>query len=331
MFGFRTNPPDPSSVDLTSKRSIQIRSKNEDSFTVDYFYHAGAFWTARIPIRVARVFGQSHNFSKVRTRRGKSGTEIVYDERGQPKPKFSFINHLQTRFQIDADHSIELYPLQTSTADVDAANTDATTDGPHGEPVHRLNDFVYSVEATGTPGIEFNISNGMSGNLLCMHRFLSTQEMVFERVVVLGQFVWESPALPLSSEDKQTVLVKSLERSDRAGLDEVYYLYRCFATNNCTSNPFQIVDECVQYSFWQRLGALAYRLPLNPRLYLRIRGLDSDPGYRKLVKKDFEPFIAKPETQQRKRDVVRKMIQQRRKQNAVRSKAQGEAETKASG
>ena len=307
MFGFSTSPPDPDSVDLTAKRSIQIRSRNEDSFTVDYFYHEGTFWTARIPFHVVKVFGQSHNFSKVRTRRGKSGTEIVYDKRGQPKPLFSFINHLQTRFQIDADHPIELYPLQTNNVDSDVTR---------GEPLHRLNDFIYSVEATGIPGIQFNFANGMRGNLLCMHRFLSTQEMVFERVVVMGQYIWESPALPLSQDDKQTVLMKSLERSDRAGLDEVYYLYRFCGTNNCTSNPFQIVDECVRYTFWQQIGAFAYRLPINPRLYLRVRGLDSDPGYSKLVRKDFESFITDPETQQRKRNVVRKMIQQRRKKKA---------------
>lgn len=303
MFGLKTTPPDPDLVDLTSKRSIQIRSKNEDSFTVDYFYHDGAFWSARVPLDVVDVFGQSLNFSKVRTRRGKSGPEIVYDQRGQPKPLFSFINHLQTRFKLD--QPIELYPLQTG-------NTDS--DPTQGEPVHQLNDFVYSVEATGVPGIEFNFSNGLRGNLLCMHRFLSTQEMAFERIVVLGQYLWESPALPLSKADMRMVLMKSLERSDRAGLDEVYYLYRCCGTNNCTSNPFQIVDECVRYPFWQRLGALAYRLPLNPRLYLWMRGLDSDPGYSKLVRTDFESFIADPQTQQRKRNVVRKMIQQRRKQ-----------------
>ncbi len=307
MFGFLNRAPDPTEVDLSSKRSISIRSNDDKHVLVDFFYHEGQYWTANIPLRVVDVFGQSFNFSNVRTRRGKNGPEIVHDQYGQPVPRFSFINHLQTRFKTDSGASVDLYPLHT---DIELINQTSN------QPTHQLNDFVYSVEATGPPGISFGFKNGLAGTLLCMHRFLSTQEMVFERVVVQGQFVWESPSLRLENKEKQTVLLKSLERSDRAGLDEVYYLYRCCATNNCTSNPFQIVDECVKYTFLQKLGALAYRLPLNPRLYLRIRGLDSDPTFRRLVRTDFESYIKASETQQRKRDTVRAMIRQRRQQIA---------------
>lgn len=307
MFGFLKRAPDPSAADLSSKRSISIRSKVGDQLLVDYFYHEGQYWTAKIPLHVAEVFGQSFNFSNVRTRRGKKGPEIVHDKYGQPVPRFSFINHLQTRFRIASEADVELYPLHSEVE----LNKKSST-----QPVHRVDDFVYSVEATGPPGVSFGFKNGLAGTLLCMHRFMSTQEMVFERVVVQGQFVWESPSLRLSDQERRAVLLKSLERSDKAGLDEVYYLYRCCATNNCTSNPFQIVDECAQYTLLQRLGSLAYRLPLNPRMYLRIRGLDSDPTFRRLVRADFESYISDSETQQRKRDTVRAMIRQRRQQIA---------------
>ncbi len=305
---FKKNAPDPESADLSSKRSIDIRSREADRYVVDYFYHAGEFWTASIPFQVESIFGQAFNFSEVSTRKGKDGPEVVYDHRGQPKPKYSFINHLQSRFQLVPDQWIDLFPM----------NTDAS-----GTPVHRVNDFVYSVEATGPPGTEFDFRNGFAGTLLCTHRFLSTQEMVFERVAVLGQYIWESPPLPITADEKREVLRKSLERSGASGLDEVYYLYRCCGTNNCTSNPFRIVDETVKYTWRQWLGSLVYRLPLNPRLYLRMRGLDADPSFYKLVRADFEEFIADPTTRQRKRDVVRAAIRQKRELRDQQAKRDG--------
>ena len=306
MFGFRQTRPSPETADLSAKRSIQIRERSEQHVIVDYFYHAGEYWTALIPLVVAEVYGQSFNFSKLRTRRGKSGPEVVLDKDGYPKPKFSFINHLQTRFQLPPSQSVKLFPL------IDAPQSETKRDQDWSNPSHCIDDFIYSVEATGPPGVAFDFKNGLAGTLLCMHRFLSTQEMVFERIVVQGYYLWESPPLPLCDSEKSSVLMSSLDRSDRAGLEEIYYLYRCCGTNNCTSNPFQIVDECVDYSWLQRLGSLVYRLPLNPRLYLRIRGLDSDPTYRKLVRTDFEDYILDSTTQQRKRDVVRKAIRERK-------------------
>lgn len=305
MFGFGRKAPSPEVADLSTRRSVQIRSRGEQRMLVDYFYHAGEYWTASIPLSVTKVYGQSFNFSKLKTRRGKSGPELALDKHGYPKPRFSFINHLQTRFQLPTDQPLKLFPLVESN-DAELPELEDV------EPAHVIDDFVYSVEATGLPGAVFDFKNGLAGTLLCMHRFLSTQEMVFERVVVQGYYLWESPPLPLSDEDRSAVLAKSLERSDQAGLDEVYYLYRCFSTNNCTSNPFQIVDECVHYTWLQHIGAFAYRFPLNPRLYLWMRGLDADPSFRKLVRTDFEDYIKNPETQQRKRNVVRKALQQRR-------------------
>ncbi len=288
------------SVDVSSRHSINIRRNgntnvlidpHDNRVVVDHFFHEGVFWRAIIPVDgVNQVFGQAFNFSKIKTRPGANGPETVYDRHGMPKRKIRLLNHLQSRFTLKPDHFVELYPLGGD---------------PRGTPTHQVDDFVYSVEAVGPLGIGFSLRDGLQGNLISAHRFLSTREMVFERLVVENQYVTESPALPLEDSEKRVLLTQSLLRSHRAGMTEVYYLFRVCGTNNCTSNPFQILDNVVRYRLVQRIGSSFYRLPLNPRFYLRIRGMDSDPSVRKLVRNEFEVFIRDPETQQRKRDYVR--------------------------
>ena len=293
-------------IDTSSRRSIKIRFPRDDQVikdsdshvVVDHFFHDATYWTAVVPLAALQtVFGQAFNFSKPKTRRGKNGPEIVYDKHGVPKRKIGALNHVQSRFVLESGQHVELYPLGS-----EASST----------PSIRINDFVYSVEAVGPQGVTFNLRDGMSGTLVCAHRFLSTQEMVFERIVVEGQYVLESPALPLTDAEKRGLLTKSLMRSHDAAMTEPYYLYRCCGTNNCTSNPLQILDEVVGYSLLQRVGSALYRLPLSPRFYLRIRGLDSDPAVKKLMRTEFEDYIQAPETQSRKRAHVREQIRIRR-------------------
>lgn len=293
-------------LDLANRRSVEIERLDDQHVIVRYFYHHGKFWKAVIPLNaVEAIYGQAFNFSSVKRKKTNDGSEVVRDKRGNPIPKFGFINHVQSRFRLAAGEVVQLFDL----------DDDVTQSSPKAE----INDFVYSIEAVGPPGYLFDFRNGMSGSLICTHRFLSTQEMVFERVVLLGYYVRESPPLPLSGEEKRNILLESIQRSDRAGLNETYYLYRFCATNNCTSNPFKIIDQNVQYTWLQRLGSWLYRLPLNPRLYLRVRGLDSDPRYFHLVRSEFAEFIASDETKRRKRAVVREEIRKRReaKQKAV--------------
>jgi len=120
------------------------------------------------------------------------------------------------------------------------------------------------------------------------------------------------PAVPLSAENKRSLLVRALVRSHHAGMRERYYLLRLCGTNNCTSNPLTLVDHIVDYGWRGRLGSLLSRMPLNPRFYLRIRGLDADPSLRKLVRNEFTEYIEAPATRQRKRTYVRQRSQQRR-------------------
>jgi len=285
------------SLDLSSRRSVDVVSLDENRAVVRYFYHAGKFWNAVIPLDgVQAILGQAFNFSTTKKRKTKDGYEVIRNERGLPKPRFGFINHVQSRFQLKDGFKVQLFETEDVSKTPDA----------------EIDDFVYSIEAVGRPGDLFDFRNGMLGKLMCAHRFLSTEEMVFERVVILGYYVRESPRLPLSDDEMRNILIRSLQRSDRAGLTETYYLYRCCATNNCTSNPFQIIDQSVNYTWRQKLGSLVYRLPLNPRFYLRIRGLDSDPSHFHLVRNEFGSFIESSETKARKRAVVRAEIRKRR-------------------
>lgn len=293
-------------VDVSSRRSVQIRAngieEHDTHVVVDYFYHDEVFWTARIPLNgVDHVFGQAFNFSAAKTRQGPQGPEVIYDKSGLPKRKIPMLNHVQSRFLMKQDHCVELFPLHSE---------------PGETPVHRIHDFVYSIEAVGPFGVGFNVRDGLSGSLLSAHRVYSTRQMVFERIVVENQHVTETPALPITKETKRTLLAHSLVRSHRAGMNEAYYLFRICGTNNCTSTPFRILDEVVEYNWLQRIGSILYRFPLNPRWYLRIRGLDSDPTVRRMLRHEFEDYVQAEDTQKRKREFVRRWARLRREAKA---------------
>ena len=295
-------------LDRSSRRSLRFVTDpaegiqlGPDDRVVSDFYHLGEFWTAVIPVDSVRdVYGQAFNFSRPRMRKNKHGYQIVYDRSGLPKRSIGLMNHVQSRFVLSRDRPARLFAAEQSITDA---------------PAHLVDDFVYSVEAVGPKGVKFNLKDGYRGYLACAHRFSSTEEMVFERIVLEGQYVTQSPPLDLTLEEKKNLLLRSLERSDRAGMTEPYYLFRFCGTNNCTSNPFQVLDEVVQYTFWERVGSMVFRLPLNPRFYLWVRGLDSDPTQRKLVREEFESYIAAVETRQRKRAFLKQRKRERRNKN----------------
>lgn len=294
-------------VDVSRRRSIEVRNPPDDHSTaaeatspliVDYFLHNSEFRTAAIPVDgVTDVFGQAFNFSAVKTRRTNDGVEVLQNRHGLPRRKLPVLNHVQSRFRFAPASPIRLFPLGT---------TDLT------DPTETIHDFVYSLEVTGPRGVKFNLKDGLRGNLLSAHRMLSTQEMVFERLVVENQVVTESPPLDLTAKEKQALLLASLLRSHHAGMTEAYYLYHVCGTNNCTSSPFQILDQVVQYTILERLGSMLYRLPLNPRLYLRVRGLDSNPALRHIVRDEFAEYIEDEATQTRKREHVASLNAARR-------------------
>jgi len=294
-------------IDLSSRRSIKIDSPGDcdaiverctKEIVVDNFYHLGRFWRGAVPLdSVEHIFGQAFNFSRPRTRKRQGQIETIFNAQGLPKYRLPVLNHVQVRFTLQSHKPVRLYPLESEIS---------------GDPDHLIDDFVYSVEILGPAGVSFNLRDGLAGNLLAAHRFLSTQEMVFERLVVENKYVTESPPLPLNARERQDLLIASLLRSHEAGLTEAYYLFRVCGTNNCTSGPFSILDNVLKYRWPQRWGAMLYRLPLNPRMYLRARGLDSNPSERKLVRCEFADYIDDPETQARKRDHVKRLAAMRR-------------------
>lgn len=294
-------------IDVSSRRSLVIVSdadgplltiSKNSHVVVDYFYHDGQFWRAVVPLdSVEDVFGQAFNFSRIRTRIRNGQPEKIFDQDGVPKYQLPILNHVQVRFKLREPHVIKLYPLGGETI---------------GDPHHAINDFVYSLEAIGPPGVYFNFKDGIAGNLISAHRCMSTTEMVFERLVVERMYVTESPQLKLDDIDKQELLWKSLVRCHEAGMTEKYYLYRPCGTNNCTSSPLSILDRVVRYRWGNRLGAMFYRLPMSPRFYLWIRGLDSDPSQRKLVRHEFADYIEDAATQARKRAHVKHLMRIRR-------------------
>ncbi len=285
-------------VDVSRRRSIVVRHPPKqdgivNTLTVDHFLHNGQFWTAEIPLNgIADVYGQAFNFSAAKTRRTSDGVEIIRNRHGLPRRRLPILNHVQSRFRFSAESPIRLYALGA---------TDFSS------PVETIDDFVYSLEVTGPRGVKFNMKDGLRGNLLSAHRMLSTQEMVFERLVVENQVVTESPPLDLTATEKQALLFASLMRSHHAGMTEAYYLYHVCGTNNCTSSPFQILDQVVQYTLLERIGSILYRLPLSPRFYLRVRGLDSNPAVRRIVRDEFLDWINAAETQTRKREHVQRL------------------------
>lgn len=212
-------------IDTSSRRSIRIvPSERGDTIikptdrqvVVDFFYHEGTFWRAVIPLDgVQEVYGQAFNFSKDKMRNGANGPEIRLDRHGLPKRSIPILNHVQSRFTLDSESPVKLYPLGSEES---------------GDPFHRLSDFVYSLEAVGPLGISFNLRDGLAGSLISAHRFLSTQEMVFERLVVERQYVTESPPIPIGTPEKRVLLTESLLRSHRAGMAEAYFLYRFCGT-----------------------------------------------------------------------------------------------------
>ncbi len=314
-----TDRYDESEFDLSSRRSIDIlwpptkALAGQNAVIVQYFYHRGQYWLASVPLDcVANVYGQAFNFSRPKTRKTPEGPETIYDETGMPKRSLSSVNHLQCRFVLCDQSAVKLYPLDTVPVNDAAITEDDASHLDELEPTHRVTDLVYSIEAVGPPGITFGFWSGLRGQLLCTHRFISTEEMVFERIAVESQYVTESPALPITNDEVNELFRKAILRSDQAGLNERYYLYRVCGTNNCTSNPFQILDRTVKYSFWNWLGSLLYRIPFNPRFYLRIRGLDADPSYRRMLRDEFAEFVAAPETRKRRREYVRQKIKQKR-------------------
>jgi hypothetical protein len=226
-------------IDQSSRRSIQITEQFGTQYGIENFYHDGKFWHATMDVSGVRsVIGQQFNFSMT----GRAP-----------------INHVQARFLMDFDKGIQL----------------RAADGSKGPIIH---DFVSSVEATGPVGVGFNFKDALLGNLVNAHRFLSTEQVVNDRIILETE-VLQQVEVNLTDEERTAGLIKLLEDSDVAGHSQAYWLFRLgFRSANCTSTKFDALDAIVQYRTpinWLAATALG-QLPLNGALYLRLRGVLGD-------------------------------------------------------
>jgi hypothetical protein len=227
-------------IDQTSRRSIHIAEQFGNHYGIENFYHDGKFWHASIDVSgVRKVVGQQFNFSMT----GRAP-----------------INHVQARFLMDVDKGIQL----------------RAADGSTGPIIH---DFVSSVEATGPVGVGFNFKDALLGNLVNAHRFLSTDQVILDRILLEAE-VLQQVEIKLSEEERTAGLIKLLEDSDGAGHSQTYWLFRLgFRSANCTSTKFDALDAIVHYRTpltWLAAATLG-QLPLNGALYLRLRGVLGNP------------------------------------------------------
>jgi hypothetical protein len=258
---------------LTERRPLVILDESDETFVVDGFYHHGEFWKAAIPKRgVAEIIGQRFNFSKRKRR-----------EDGTARASLFFANHVQARLRMRPDQPVRLY----------AADAE-----PAGESVHAICDFCYSVEAVGPRGRRWNLSDALLGNLAVVHRFLSIEEVAFERIMRERMTVLQSPPLPLEGELLDRVLHEAIRESHSAGLSRPYFMFRLpFTATNCTSEPLKLLDGVLHTPVWRRT---LYRFPLHPRGYLKLRGVWPDGGPAPTLNEQMAEWLAGEEAKRRR-------------------------------
>jgi hypothetical protein len=234
---------------LTERRPLAILGETEKTFVVEGFYHLGRFWKTVIPkTGVSKIIGQRINFSK--PKRQTDGTT---------RASLFFLNHVQARLIMEPDRAVRLYPASAE---------------PIGEPAHQITDFCYSVEAVGPYGRRWNVSDALLGNLAIVHRFLSTQDVAFERIVRQRMTILQSPPLPLDAHVRDRMMCEAIRASEMAGISLPYFMVRPpGSATNCTSEPLKLLDRVLRTPGWQRFF---HRLPIHPRGYLQLRGLWQD-------------------------------------------------------
>jgi hypothetical protein len=231
---------------LGERRPLSILTETTESFVVSGFYHRGEFWKAVVPKQgVAAIVGQRFNFSKPRRHKDGSTSHPLF-----------FVNHVQARLKMAPERALALYRLEAE---------------PVGEPAYTIGDFCYSVEAVGPFGRKWNTSDALLGNLALVHRFLSIEDVAFERIMRERMTVFESPPLPLEEAFLNTLLAEAIRESDAAGLNRPYFMFKLpFTATNCTSEPLKLLDGVLRTP---RRKRFLRRLPIHPRGYLQLRGL----------------------------------------------------------
>jgi hypothetical protein len=242
-------------IDNRTRRSIKLIEETDGYFIVDYFFHEGDFYTAKIPKNsIKEIKGQRFNFS-------------------QYNP---LVNHAQIRITLNKNFFIELYKIGQYTDE---------------KPLHKIDDFVYSIEVTGPLGKSWSLKDAF-GAFVSAHRFVSTSEVVFERVTLGNYEMNQSPPLKFSDSQLEVILEHIVHRAHKAAdMSERYYLINLFfGATNCTSEMFKMLDRIKkdEYTIPQKLLAKCmWRLPFALKLYLKVRGVVDYSMPRQTLNKEF--------------------------------------------
>jgi hypothetical protein len=130
------------------------------------------------------------------------------------------------------------------------------------------------------------MADAVLGNFVNAHRLIAMQDMVAEKIGKYHYTIYQSIVGPLEPAQKRKLLIAAIENGHRAGFTQPYYLIGLSdKTRNCTSEAFRVLDQVVPT---EGVGRQLWRLPLDPRLYLRLRGLYG--GDIETVNEEWEKF-----------------------------------------
>jgi len=245
-------------IDVRTRRSAELIREQSSNALIRYFFHQGSFYTAKIPLEgVNSVLGQRFSFGLTNDTEKSSGNSLL------GSIKQNLVNHAQVRFVFEKNNPVRLYHVDDEKGEDDA--------------LHELHDIIYSVEVVGPKGEKWSVKNCF-GSLACAHRFLSTEEMFFERVLIGRYLIDQTPPLPFSPKEKKRALRICIQKSHSAGMNTPYYLVTpFFGASNCTSEAFHVLDSTMwpRYNLKQKcIAKTLWRFPISLEKYLSLRGID---------------------------------------------------------
>lgn len=254
-------------IDNRTRHSLCISAETENHFWVDYFFHKGIFWTAKIPRHaVEKYIGQRFTFSKINP----------------------FITHAQVRIVLN--ETILLYPLGTME-----------------NHEHELNDFVYSIEVVGPKGTAWSISQAFGAFVSAHRILSTEEVVFERVTLGGYEMIQSPPIKldkDLLNDALEKILRRGTKA---AGMKEKYYLFNFWlGANNCTSEVFDILDSLLskRYTPFQKvMSKIFWRFPFAPRLYLKFRGVVDYRTKVPTLNEEFKDLASSEEMMARKKAI----------------------------
>lgn len=202
-------------INSCEQRSVKIIKQDNNSLTIANFRHQQQFWIATIPLD--------------------SLEDVIYqtEEIFQSCPAC----HSQLRFRFRANNPVILKSQTTL-----------------GEREVTVRDIVYSVEATGLPGMNFDPLSALLDFYGLSYRFISLEDRA-DRMINVDQHIVNQLRLVISNTEGRRLLQETAKQSDRIGMSRMYNLF----DRNCTSELFRILDTTV-----------SKKLPKTPQLFINL-------------------------------------------------------------